>query len=125
MQRYPACQRGLTFISILVILFVIGFFALLVLKIGPIYLNNFKVVDTVQSLKQETDLMYYSKSKIKDLVLKRMDVNMVDHVREEDIKIVKSPTYVSVTIDYEVIEHMFANLDVLATFVETYEEGTR
>lgn len=125
MQRYSACQKGLTFISILVILFVIGFFALLVLKIGPIYMNNFKVVDTIKSLKQETDLMNYSKSKIKDLVLKRMDVNMVDHVREEDIKIVKSPTYVSVTIDYEVIQRIFGNLDVLVTFVEIYEDGTR
>ena len=118
-------QKGLTLISILVILFVIGFFALLILKIAPIYLNHFKVVDAMKSLKKETNIETYSKAKILDTVQKRLDVNMVDHIRSEDIAVVKTPTYVSVTIDYEVIKNIFGNLDVLVYFTEKFESGSR
>ncbi|MCI0733635.1 MAG: DUF4845 domain-containing protein [Methylococcaceae bacterium] len=125
MNRCSANQKGLTFISILVILAVIGFFALLILKIGPIYLNHLKVMDTMVSLKREGGMETYSKAKILDTVEKRLDVNMVEHIRTEDIKIMKTPTYVSVTIDYEVIENIFGNLDVLVYFTENYEAGTK
>jgi Domain of unknown function (DUF4845) len=125
MNRYSASQKGLTFISILVLLFVIGFFVLLILKIAPIYMNHFKVMEAMSSLKREGGMETYSKAKVLDTVHKRLDVNMVDHVRPEDIKIVKSPTHVLVTIDYEVIEHIFGNIDVLVSFVEEYEAGTR
>lgn len=125
MNRGFANQRGLTFISILVILFVIGFFALLILKIAPIYMNHFKVMEAMASLKREGGMETYSKAKIMDTVQKRLDVNMVEHITPQDIKIVKTPTYVSVTIDYEVIENLFGNLDVLVTFSENYEAGAR
>ncbi len=124
MKRYSASQKGLTFISILVMLFVVGFFVLLVLKIAPIYMNHFKVMDAMASLKREGGMETYSKAKVLDTVQKRLDVNMVEHIRSEDIKIVKSPAYVSVTVDYEVIEHIFGNLDVLVSFVEEYKAGT-
>ncbi|MGH8547503.1 MAG: DUF4845 domain-containing protein [Methylococcales bacterium] len=125
MPRGSTNQKGLTFVSIMVILFVIGFFALLILKIAPIYMNHFKVMDAMSSLKREGGMETYSKAKILDTVQKRLDVNMVDHIRAENIKIVKTPTYVSVTIDYEVIEKIFGNLDVLVYFTENYEAGTR
>lgn len=125
MKRGSADQKGLTFISILVVLAVIGFFALLILKIAPIYMNHFKVMDAMSSLKREGGMETYSKAKVLDTVQKRLDVNMVDHVRPENIKIVKTPTYISVTIDYEVIENIFGNLDVLVYFTENYEAGTR
>jgi Tfp pilus assembly protein PilE len=125
MRRYSANQKGLTFISMLVILAVIGFFALLILKITPIYLNHFKVKDAVASLNKEGGMETYSKAKIMDTVQKRLDINMVEHVRQEDITILKTPTYVSVTIDYEVIKNIFGNLDVLVYFTENYEAGSR
>jgi Tfp pilus assembly major pilin PilA len=125
MKGYSGNQKGLTLISILVILFVIGFFALLTLKIAPIYFNHFKVMDAMASLKKEGGLETYSKAKILDTVQKRLDVNMVDHIRSEDITIEKSPTYVSVVLDYEVTENIFGNLDVLVYFTEKYEAGSR
>ena len=116
-------QKGLTFLSILVILMVIGFFVLLILKIAPIYMDNLKVKDTLASLKAEPDLTSHSKAKLKDLLDKRLDINMVNDVSDEDITIIKKPGYVSIDIDYEVTENIFGNLDVLVYFNDTIEVG--
>lgn len=114
-------QKGLTFISILAILMVIGFFGLLLLKIAPIYMNNFKVKDTLASLEAEPDLTSHSKAKLRDLLDKRLDVNMVDNVSNEDISVTKTPERVSIEIDYEVTENIMGNLDVLVYFNEAIE----
>ena len=116
-------QNGLTFISILVILIVIGFFGLLILKIGPIYLENMKVKDSLASLKADPALTSYSKAKLRDLVDKRLEVNMVDDVSAEDITVIRKPGYVSIEIDYEVTENIFGNLDVLVYFNDSIEVG--
>lgn len=125
MQRHSANQKGLTFISILVILCVIGFFALLILKIAPIYMNHLKVMDSMASLKKDQNLETYSKAKVLDTVEKRLDVNMVDHLQREDITVLKTPTYLSIEIDYEVTKNIFGNLDVLVYFTEHFEVGSR
>lgn len=119
-------QSGLTFISILVILFVIGFFAMLVLKILPIYLDNFKVRDSLASLSRDGAMENYSKAKILDTIGKRLNANNIDDlIRPEDIQVVKTPNYVSITIQYEVVQNIYGNLSVLVEFNEKYEAGKR
>lgn len=126
MNRYSTKQKGLTFISILVILLVVGFFTYLIMKIGPIYYNNFQLKKALASLKREGAMETYSREKILGTVHKRLDSSYLDDIiRPEDIEIVKTPNYVSVTIDYEVTRNIYANLDVLVYFTEKYEAGSR
>ncbi len=118
-------QQGLTFISIVFILGLIAFFTLLVLKIAPIYINNSKVVNALAAVKNTTDLTTKTKQEIKSSLEKRFDMNYVDHVAPEDIKIVAQPGYVSVNVDYERVEKIFGNLSVLVEFHEGFEVGNR
>ncbi len=124
MKKNIESQKGLTFISILVILMVVGFFVLLLLKVGPIYMDNLKVKDTLASLETEADLTSHSKAKVKDLLDKRLNINAITSVSNEDITIVKKPGYVSIEIDYEVTENIIGNLDVLVYFNEVIEKDT-
>lgn len=125
-MKTPAIkQSGLTFISILVILAVLAFFVLLILKIAPIYMENMKVKDTIASLEEEDNLLRKNRAQLFDLVEKRLDINMVNAVTREDITIVKRPGYVSIEIDYEVTENIFANLDVLVYFNDAVEMGSK
>ena len=48
---FPRREKGLTFLGFIMMMVLIGFFANLVLKIGPIYLNHFKVKTSFESLK--------------------------------------------------------------------------
>ncbi|MDD1620668.1 MAG: DUF4845 domain-containing protein [Methylococcaceae bacterium] len=118
-------QRGLTFISIALILGLIAFFTLLILKIAPIYINHSRVVNALAAVEATTDITTKTKQEIKTSLEKRFDMNYVEHVKPEDIKIIAQPGYVSVNIDYERVEKIAGNLSVLVEFHEGFEAGSR
>lgn len=123
MKKIFKSQRGLTMISILFILGLIAFFTLLALKIGPIYMNHSKVVNALAALEKTTDVEIKSKFEIETILYKRFDVNYVEHVGGDDIKITKQPNYLKVEIEYERVEPIVGNLSVLAEFYEVIEVG--
>lgn len=123
MQSLPSKQRGLTFISLVFVLGLIAFFTLLVLKIAPIYFDNSKVVNAVAAVRESTDLTSKSRKEILDSLDKRFNMNYVDFISGDDIKIIAQPGYVKLDIEYERIELIFGNLSVLVEFHEGFEVG--
>ena len=121
MKRYRSNQSGLTFISVLVILGLVAFFVLLILKIAPIYLDHYKVKTVLASLENEPNLASQSTRKVRSLLMRRFDINMVEHVKKEDIAIKKRDGVLTVEIDYEVIESIIGNIDVLVYFDDRFE----
>ena len=114
-------QKGLTGISIMAILIVIAFGAVVFLKIMPIYFDAFKVGDVVSSLKEERGLGDKGNREITTMILKRLDVNMVTDVTKEDIIIEKTKNDVYIDVEYEVRKPMFGNLDVVVSFKKSVE----
>ena len=121
MKRYRSNQTGLTFLSVLAILGLIAFFTLLILKIGPIYLDHYKVKTVLASLENEPNIASQSVRKVRDMIMRRFDINMVAHVKKEDIAIKKGNGILTVEIDYEVIEPIIGNIDVLVYFDDKIE----
>ena len=103
----------------------IGFFVLLILKIGPLYLNNNKVASSVTDLKSMPDILNMTKQQINASLQKRFSMNYVDHVTEQDITIVTQPGYVKVDVEYERVEAIFGNLSALVNFHEGFEAGSK
>lgn len=118
-------QRGLTLLSIAFILALIGFFTLLIIKIVPIYINHSRVVNAVKALENTTDIVSKNRTEIKTSLEKRFEMNYVEHVTDDDIKIVAQPGYVRVDIDYERVEPIMGNLSVLVEFHEGFEAGNK
>ena len=114
-------QKGLTGISIVVMLVVIAFISIIFLKIMPIYFDSFKVGDVVSSLKEERSLGDKGNREITTMILKRLDVNMVTDVTNEDIIIEKTKNDVFIDVEYEVRKPMFGNLDVVVSFKKSVE----
>ena len=123
MNTSPTNQQGLTFISLAFILGLIGFFVLLGLKIGPVYLNHSKVVSTLAELKKTTDIEGQSEAEIRDSLSKRFNINYVDDVTQKDITITRHENYLKVVIAYEVITNIVGNLSVLVEFNDVMEVG--
>ena len=123
MQSLPNKQRGLTFISLVFILGLIAFFTLLVLKIAPIYFNNSKVKNALAAVKESTDVTTKSRREIMSSLEKRFNMNYVEFVTDDDIKIIAQPGYVKVNIDYERVEPIMGYLSVLVEFHEGFEVG--
>lgn len=114
-------QKGLTGISIMAILVVIAFIAIIFFKIMPVYLDSFIVGDIVSSLKEERGLGEKSNRDITTMILKRLDVNAVSDVTAEHIFIEKLKNDVYVDVEYEVRKPMFGNLDVVVSFKKSAE----
>ena len=126
MRYYRSNSEGLTFISIVVVLMVVAFFTLLVLKIGPIYYDNSLVKQAIAKLKADTGLMEMSKRQVTKGLEKRFDVSYVKDVTAKDVVVTKRGNhYLKVDLEYEVIENIAGNLDVLVTFKEGFEVGER
>jgi hypothetical protein len=123
MHTLPKQQRGLTFISICVLLFIFGFFVFLILKIGPIYLDHNKVTSALSALKKDSDFPSMSEAEIRRSLDNRFNIGYVDFIAPEDIKVSRSNDYVKVEIDYEVLEPMAYNLSVLVEFHDEVETG--
>ncbi len=125
MKKLPKHQRGLTLISIVLILGLIGFFTLLILKIVPIYIDHNKVASAMKELRNSPDLLNMSEFQIRDSLSKRFNINYVYDVKNEDIEVLKHGDYLKVAIEYEVVKKVAFNLSILAEFNDVIEIGEK
>ena len=123
MKQSPKHQQGLTFISLVFVLALIAFFVLLALKIGPIYLNHSKVVSALAEIEKTPDIEEQSEAEIRGSLNKRFDINYVDDVTQDDIKVTRQNDYLKVAIEYEVVTKIAGNLSVLVEFNDVIEVG--
>jgi len=118
-------QTGLTFISLLLVLMMVGFFALLVLRLGPLYLENYTIRSVLKGIKEEHGSGEWSAQEIRSTIEKRLYINEIRRFDKpedrQDIKIRKEDDVVKVSIDYEVREHIAANVDALVSFSDSVE----
>ncbi len=118
-------QQGMTAISVLLLLIVGGFFVLLLMKLGPIYLENYKVKTVLANLESQPELGSLPFSKIRSAIAKRLYINEVRRLDNKDIKLKRAGRVVQVMIDYEVRENIVANVDAVVTFQDRAELTAR
>lgn len=118
-------QQGLTLISLIFILGLIGFFVFLTLKVVPIYLDHNKVKSVMTDLKQMPDIVAKTESEIRENMTHRFTIDYVMDVTQDDIKILKHGDYVKVDIEYETIVKLAGNLSLLAEFHDSFEVGQK
>jgi hypothetical protein len=94
------------------------------LKLLPIYLDGYSVKSSLESIKSEHNVGKKSSLDIKRMLLKRLDINMVDEVTKDDIYIDKSRGSMIVEVDYEVRKKLLGNLDVVVSFYHSIEVPT-
>jgi Domain of unknown function (DUF4845) len=116
-------QQGYTLISLVFILGIIGFFVMLVLKIGPIYLDHNKVKSALAALENTTDIETLSEPEVRSTLDKRFNMNYVSDLKAQEVKITKRGNYLKVQAKYEVVEKIAGNLSVLVEFDDVMEVG--
>ena len=109
-------QGGMSLIGFLLVLAMVVFMVYMGMRITPIYLEYFSVVNAMDGLAQERGSANYSPFDIKRKILDRLYVSYSDdNVKSEDIRIVRNNgTWVRVS--YEVRKPMIGNIDVIASF---------
>ncbi len=107
-------QQGMTLIGMLMAAVVVGLVAVALMRIVPMYLNDQKIASIFEQISKETQ---GSKAAVMASIERRLDVNMVEHVKKTDFKIEPGPANtLKVTLDYESRANLAANLYVVAVF---------
>ena len=125
-MNFPHRQRGLTAISMVVVIVVVLFFALIAIRLVPVYLDNYKVSSHLHRLAADSNIATMSDKEIVQTLLKRLDLDDVDNVKEEDIFIehgTKGRGSLVLAVEYEVRKPVMGNVDIVVSFVDEAEGG--
>lgn len=80
-------QRGMTVIGMLLLLVVIGFMALVAMKVVPMYIQYYTIKSTIESIRNEPQLAQMSPTDIQSSMQKRFDIGYVDKLKAQDLRI--------------------------------------
>jgi len=116
-------QQGMTLISLLIVLAVCGFLLMLLLKIGPIYLDHSKVSAAMAAIKETPEIATKTPAEIKEMLRKRFDLSYVSDAKVNDVSIIRDGAYLKVEMQYEVVKPIMGNLSVLVEFDDVIEVG--
>jgi len=116
-------QRGWTLWSLGLVLGLIVFFALLLFKLAPPYLDNQKIRKALNTVMQEQNVEQLSRraivSRLSNILYIDFALDLVDI--KKDLKITKNNNILKLAIDYEVVVPMVYNISALLTFSEHVE----
>ncbi|MDX2456537.1 MAG: DUF4845 domain-containing protein [Gammaproteobacteria bacterium] len=107
-------QKGVTTIGWLIILALIGFFVLLTLRMGPSYMEYYKVSSTLESMAKESG--FGSPQEIRHMAENRFDISYVHSITKKDLKIKPFGQNYLVGAKYESRVHLFGNVYVVMVF---------
>ena len=115
-------QRGMTFIGKLILVAVLGLIGFGVLQLVPVYLENMKVVQSLNQVKVELDKNSADAVAIRKALRKRF---VVEDLRDMDVKrdflIERIDGGYKVTADYERRRAYVANIYLLVEFTHSVE----
>ena len=111
-------QRGLTAISWIIVIALVGVQGLMALRIAPLYMNFNSAKTVMESLKTDPEVRGKSTKQIKTFLRKRLDVNGLYELRDskDAFKFSKSKKGLMLTLNYEERGPIFGNLEFVATF---------
>jgi len=113
----PKRQRGMTFISWLLVLGIVGIFATIALTLIPIYIEHYSVKHVLAQFENDRDLAKKSTGELRELMKKRLKINGVYGFDvKENLKVERDKDRVTVRVLYEVRRPVMGNVDLVVHF---------
>jgi Tfp pilus assembly major pilin PilA len=120
MQR-PNKQKGMTAIGWLLVIAIVAIFALMLLKLMPVYLEGYKITSALDALATDASVRGKNPNELKKVLLRRFDIDSIYDIKSDDINITRSSNGYSVEIDYEPRVSFIGNLYFVVVFDKTVE----
>lgn len=126
MSGYRSGQRGMGMLGFIVIIALVAFFATIVLKVGPRYLDFWTLRTIMEETAANPQQIRGGARGITSTIDKRLNINSVYNRKGSDfvVKKVDSGKYL-LSITYEDRVHLFFNVDVVAMFSHQVEVSLR
>ena len=113
-------QRGMGFLGLIVLVGVLGFSAVIGLKLFPVYMDAWKIDGVMKAVINEPGINELSRNEIVESMLKRLDIDAVDSVNysnhRDSLSVTKRKNNVTINVTYEVKTPLLGNLSLLAQF---------
>jgi len=113
-------QTGLSFLGLVVLVGVLGFSAVIGLKLIPIYMESWKIDGIMEAVISEPGVNDQSRQEVIEAMLKRLDIDAVDSVNytnwKDKLNVTKRKNNVTINVNYEITTPLLGNLSLLAVF---------
>lgn len=109
-------QRGMTLIGWLITLMLLAVGGLITIRLVPLYMEAYSVGSILRSMESEARLSNASRSELRETFRKRLNINSIDRVDDDDLDFNDVAGGVQLLVDYEVRVHLLGNLDAIASF---------
>lgn len=117
--------RGMTLMSFMIVLVVAGFFALIVMKLFPMYSEYYSLKGVMEEYAAQPNSASLAGGQVWNELERRFDIAYVDSVKREHVKVSRDGGVSRLNIAYEVRVPMFGNLDVVGKFDNTVDLSGR
>lgn len=110
-------QQGITLISFILILALVGFFGFIGMRLFPVYSEYFSAVNDIKAVTQTAGVEKESMEKIRDHLYRRFQISYVESIDlQKHVKMFKDQDGKILHLQYEVRRPMMYNLDFVAKF---------
>lgn len=114
-------QGGASALTLLVMVLFFGSLLTLVIKLGPVYLDDITIQEALEGLDGTEGLSRMGPAEVRRLINKRLSVNNVRGFDPKQITVEKNGELVVIVVDYEVRNNLFSNVDTVIHFRHEYE----
>jgi len=108
------------FLGLIVLVGVLGFSAVIGLKLFPVYMDAWKIDGVMKAVINEPGVNELSRNEIIQSMLKRLDIDAVDSLNysnyRDRLSVAKRKNNVTINVTYEVTTPLLGNLSLLAEF---------
>ncbi|MBP6533722.1 MAG: DUF4845 domain-containing protein [Arenimonas sp.] len=110
-------QQGITLISFILILALVGFFGFIGMRLFPVYSEYYSAVNDIKAVTQTAGVEKESMEKIRDHLYRRFQISYVESIDlQKHVKMFKDQDGKTLHLQYEVRRPMMYNLDFVAKF---------
>jgi len=113
-------QRGISPVTLVLIMALAGFIGVTGLKLLPIYMDSWKIDTTMNAVIEAGGMEGKSKREIMEMVVKRLDIDAVDavgyHNYKTVVKVTNNRGKVTIGIAYTAETPLAGNLTIIADF---------
>ncbi|WP_296280151.1 DUF4845 domain-containing protein [Pseudoxanthomonas sp.] len=109
-------QNGMTLLSFVMVLAVVGFAAYITMRLFPMYQEFYAVKSSLKGLANEQGVADMDPARIQELFFRRLNINYSDNVKPSQVKIERMEGGWNVKVSYEVRRPLVGNLDVVGNF---------
>ncbi len=119
MQRSSRRPHGMTLISFIIVLVVIGCLAYLAMKLFPVYSDHWAVQKAMGQVAAEPGIQNKGPEAVRESMDRKLYVSYVTSVKHEHMTIDRKDGAPILRVKYEVRDKVVANLDFVASFDDT------